>query len=72
MNDNPPTITSQIIASHSVGATVQVVLDRLFAQIKNEEYPLGTRLPSERALAAELGVARNTVREALDVLRPVT
>ncbi|SMD08047.1 FadR/GntR family transcriptional regulator [Primorskyibacter flagellatus] len=68
MNDNPPTITSQIIASHSVGATVQVVLDRLFAQIKNEEYPLGTRLPSERALAAELGVARNTVREALDVL----
>ena len=60
--------TSQILASHSVGATVQIVLDRLFAQIKSEEYPLDTRLPSERALASELGVARNTVREALDVL----
>ncbi|MFD2739437.1 FadR/GntR family transcriptional regulator [Sulfitobacter aestuarii] len=68
MSNNTPEVTSQIIASHSVGATVQVVLDRLFAQIKNEEYPLDTRLPSERALAAELGVARNTVREALDVL----
>lgn len=61
-------ITSQLIASHSVGATVQVVLDALFARIKSEEYPIDTRLPSERALASELGVARNTVREALDVL----
>ncbi|HDZ79825.1 MAG TPA: FadR family transcriptional regulator [Roseobacter sp.] len=68
MNSDALKMTSQIIASHSVGATVQVVLDRVFAQIKNGKYPLDTRLPSERALAAELGVARNTVREALDVL----
>jgi GntR family transcriptional regulator, transcriptional repressor for pyruvate dehydrogenase complex len=61
-------MTSQIISSHSVGATVQVVLDTLFARIKSDVYPLDTRLPSERALASELGVARNTVREALDVL----
>jgi DNA-binding FadR family transcriptional regulator len=61
-------ITSQIITTHSVGATVQIVLDRLFAKIKSEEYPPDTRLPSERALASEIGVARNTVREALDVL----
>lgn len=61
-------LTSQIIASYSVGATVQTVLDRLFAKIQSEEYPLDTRLPSERALASEMGVARNTVREALDVL----
>lgn len=61
-------ITSQIITTHSVGATVQIVLDRLFAKIKSEEYPPETRLPSERALASEMGVARNTVREALDVL----
>lgn len=65
--ENKPS-TSQIVASHSVGATVQIVLDRLFAQIKSEEYPLDARLPSERALASEMGVARNTVREALDVL----
>ncbi|WP_151612959.1 FadR/GntR family transcriptional regulator [Sinorhizobium alkalisoli] len=61
-------MTSQIIATHSVGATVQTVLDRLFAKIRSEEYSLNTRLPSERALASEMGVARNTVREALDVL----
>ncbi|MFN3209617.1 MAG: FadR/GntR family transcriptional regulator [Roseovarius sp.] len=54
--------------AHPVGATVQIVVDTLFARIKSEEYPRDTRLPSERTLAAELGVARNTVREALDVL----
>ncbi|MFW8633486.1 FadR/GntR family transcriptional regulator [Cribrihabitans pelagius] len=60
--------TSQILSSHSVGATVQVVIDTLFARIKAGTYPVDTRLPSERTLASELGVARNTVREALDVL----
>ncbi|WP_114287975.1 FadR/GntR family transcriptional regulator [Candidatus Halocynthiibacter alkanivorans] len=59
---------SQLLSSHAVGATVQVVIDSLFARIKSGEYPLDTRLPSERTLASELGVARNTVREALDVL----
>ncbi len=57
-----------IVAGHPVGATVQIVVDTLFARIKSEEYPTDTRLPSERTLASELGVARNTVREALDVL----
>lgn len=60
--------TSQILTTHSVGATVQVVIDTLFARIKSGTYPVDTRLPSERTLASELGVARNTVREALDVL----
>ncbi len=60
--------TSQIVTNHSVGATVQVVIDSLFARIKSKEYPEGTRLPSERTLSSELGVARNTVRDALDVL----
>ena len=60
--------TSQILSTHSVGATVQVVIDTLFARIKAGSYPVDTRLPSERTLASELGVSRNTVREALDVL----
>ena len=51
-----------------VGATVQGVIDTLFDRIRREEYTIDQRLPSERTLAAELGVARNTVREALDVL----
>jgi DNA-binding FadR family transcriptional regulator len=56
------------ISGCSVGGTVQVVIYTLFAKIKSEEYPVDTRLPSERSLAADLGVSRNTVREALDVL----
>jgi GntR family transcriptional regulator, transcriptional repressor for pyruvate dehydrogenase complex len=52
----------------SIGATVQSVIDILFGRIESEEYAIDARLPSERTLAAELGVARNTVREALDVL----
>lgn len=50
------------------GATVQAVIDTLFGRIEAKEYEVDERLPSERTLAAELGVARNTVREALDVL----
>lgn len=62
--DKPASITT----AQPIGATVQIVVDTLFARINSEEYPLDTRLPSERTLASELGVARNTVREALDVL----
>src|SRR6056297_783442 len=60
--------TATIVTPQPIGATVQIVVDTLFARIKSEEYPTDTRLPSERTLASELGVARNTVREALDVL----
>lgn len=68
MRNEDTATTTQILATHSVGATVQVVIDTLFARIKAGNYPVDTRLPSERTLASELGVARNTVREALDVL----
>lgn len=61
----PPQTAS---AEPSIGATVQSVIDILFQRIEGEEYHIDERLPSERTLAAELGVARNTVREALDVL----
>lgn len=57
-----------LVLDQAVGGTVQVVIDTLFAKIQSEEYPADSRLPSERAMAAELGVSRNTVREALDVL----
>ena len=68
MRNEDTATTTQILTTHSVGATVQVVIDTLFARIKAGNYPVDTRLPSERTLASELGVARNTVREALDVL----
>ena len=51
-----------------VGATVQYVIDTLTTRIVSLEYGVDERLPSERQLAQDLGVARNTVREALDQL----
>lgn len=50
----------------TMGATVRYVVDTLTTRIVSQEYGLDERLPSERQLAQDLGVARNTVREALD------
>jgi GntR family transcriptional repressor for pyruvate dehydrogenase complex len=57
-----------LITDQSIGATVRVVVETLLARIRSQQYAADERLPSERTLAGELGVARNTVREALDVL----
>jgi GntR family transcriptional regulator, transcriptional repressor for pyruvate dehydrogenase complex len=59
---------SALFADISIPNTVRMVAETLFARIISEEYPLDSRLPAERNLSAELGVARNTVREALDLL----
>ncbi|AHM05808.1 Transcriptional regulator, GntR family [Roseibacterium elongatum DSM 19469] len=50
------------------GATVKYVYETLSTRIVTQEYASEERLPSERQLAQDLGVARNTVREALDQL----
>lgn len=68
MNVSPKEAGSALFADQSVPNTVRMVAETLFARIHSEEYPLDARLPAERNLAAELGVARNTVREALDLL----
>jgi DNA-binding FadR family transcriptional regulator len=52
----------------SISETVRVVVETLTARIHSGDYPTDSRLPSERVLAVELGVSRNTLREALDVL----
>ncbi|MEU7004508.1 GntR family transcriptional regulator [Nonomuraea sp. NPDC046570] len=44
------------------------IVDRLRGRIEMIMYPAGSMLPSEAALCAEFGVARNTVRRALAVL----
>jgi len=46
----------------------EVVAGRLREQILDGELPQGTRLPNETVLAAEFGVSRATVREALRLL----
>ena len=39
------------------------------ARIEARELPPGSKLPPERDLATEYGVAYNTVRRAMDLLR---
>jgi GntR family transcriptional regulator len=43
--------------------------DVLAARITRGEFPIGARLPSEAELAESYGVAKMTVRRALEVLR---
>jgi GntR family transcriptional regulator, transcriptional repressor for pyruvate dehydrogenase complex len=45
------------------------VADRLAGQIRSGEFPAGARLPSERALGAQFGVGRTSVREAMRMLQ---
>ena len=49
-------------------AYVQVA-DHIAARIEASELERGTRLPPERELAAQYGVAYNTLRRSMDVLR---
>jgi GntR family transcriptional regulator len=44
------------------------VREALVRRIADGEWPAGTALPSEFALAAELGVSQGTVRKALDAM----
>ncbi|MBW8483116.1 FadR/GntR family transcriptional regulator [Actinomadura parmotrematis] len=51
----------------SAGLSDQVIA-QLRAQIASGAWPVGTRVPTEPELVARLGVARNTVREAVRAL----
>ncbi|QGV79679.1 FadR/GntR family transcriptional regulator [Streptomyces ficellus] len=47
---------------------VDAVVDQLRAQLAGGEWTVGDRIPTEHELAGQLGVGRNTVREAVRVL----
>ena len=47
---------------------VDQALEQLRTRIKDGAWEVGQRLPTEPELAAELGISRNTVREAMRVL----
>ena len=51
------------------GNLFETTTERLLASVRLGEFPPGSRLPAERELAATMGVARNTLREALSDLR---
>ena len=54
--------------THPVTKSVKNLAGQLFSGIAADSASYGTRLPAERSLAAEHGVSRNTVRQALDLL----
>lgn len=47
---------------------VDLALEQLRTRINDGDWEVGQRLPTEPELAAELGISRNTVREAMRVL----
>ena len=47
---------------------VDQALDQLRLRINQGTWVVGQRLPTEPELSAELGISRNTVREAMRVL----
>ncbi|HET9647858.1 MAG TPA: FadR/GntR family transcriptional regulator [Microlunatus sp.] len=49
-------------------ARAEAVIERLRQQIVSGAWPVGTKIPTEPELVASLGVARNTVREAVRAL----
>ncbi|MEC3918404.1 FadR/GntR family transcriptional regulator [Nocardia sp. CDC160] len=47
---------------------VQMALRQLSSQLADGAWPVGSRIPAETELAAQLGVGRSTVREAITAL----
>ncbi len=56
------------LASPQRTPLVDQVIAQLRAQITSGEWPVGSRIPTEPELVEQLGVARNTVREAVRAL----
>ncbi|GAA2135872.1 FadR/GntR family transcriptional regulator [Actinomadura napierensis] len=50
------------------GSTVDAVLDQLQHEVSGGSWPVGERIPGELDLAAQLGVSRPAVREAIRAL----
>lgn len=48
---------------------VDVLVDEMEKRLSGDDYPVGTKLPSEARLAAEMGVSRPLIREMLARLR---
>lgn len=57
----------QFRTAHKVSVVVDII-DQIKALVRASHYGPGTRLPSERDLAVQLGVSRPSVREALRTL----
>jgi DNA-binding FadR family transcriptional regulator len=56
-----------LAATHRTGLVDQVI-EQIRGAIRRREWPVGQRIPTETALAGNLGVGRNTIREAVRAL----
>ena len=56
------------LSGRPITRTVKALATALFERICDDSYSYGTRLPSERQLAADFNVSRNTARQALGLL----
>lgn len=57
-----------LLKTHYQKPRYLIVIEEIREKINNGELQSGERLPSETSLAKELGVSRNTLREALRIL----
>ena len=61
-------VAGAVATSASLGAVQGAVAEKVRSAIRSGAYKSGERLPGELSLAAELGVARVTLRRALESL----
>jgi len=47
----------------------QKAIDYIYQQVREGKLSVGSKLPSEREVAEELGIGRNSTREAMSILR---
>lgn len=64
----PPAPPPPALAAPQRAPLADQVIATLRHQITSGEWPVGSRIPTESALVEQLGVARNTVREAVRAL----
>jgi GntR family transcriptional repressor for pyruvate dehydrogenase complex len=68
-DDQPGTAPADSMFEPIVGTRMSMTIaDQIRSRIRSGQLPTGTRLPAERELCRQFGVARLTVREALRVL----
>jgi len=48
-----------------------IAAEQIIEAIKNDSFPVGSKLPSEFELAEQMGVSRPSIREALSALQAV-
>lgn len=69
MEQNEHGVTAEIFQPIAVGRMSAAVVEQIRARIRSGKLAAGDRLPPERNLAAQLGVSRTIVREALRELQ---